>query len=174
MDAGVLSDAFFSHAAERWAERLRVRSTESDRDVPPDAPLIDRIAAFGFTADTLSALALSSLVEVAWSDGDLDAPEQAAVLAGVEAAGLAAGTAGHALVQSWIDARPPAELFELGRAYRRALSEELSVETRFRVRERLIDSARSVAEASGGFLGLRAVSGEEEAVLERLDEDFGL
>jgi hypothetical protein len=57
---------------------------------------------------------------------------------------------------------------------RRALVPELSVETRFRVRERLIHHARGVAEASGGFLGMRAVSSEEEAVLERLDEDFGL
>ncbi|MDH3687227.1 MAG: hypothetical protein OEP95_13435 [Myxococcales bacterium] len=172
MAEGLLSDVFFDRAVARWSEALRAR--ESDRAGAAAESLAVSMAAFGVTADALPALALSSLVEVAWSDGDLDVPERTAVLAGVEAAGLVAGSAGHGLVQTWLEACPPPELFALGREYRRQLSADLSVETRFRVREHLVDAARSVAEASGGFLGMRAVSSEEEAVLEQLDEDFGL
>lgn len=178
MDETVLGDAFLLRAANRWCEALQAHETGralgTDGGPVPDAAVVERIAALGIRAETLAALALSPLIEVAWSDGDIDGPERAAVLAGIEDAGVPAGTESHELLGSWLDARPSAEVYEAGSAYRCALSRELSVETRFRVRERLSRHARRVAEASGGFLGMRAVSTEEEIVLERLDEDFGL
>jgi len=178
MDESVLGDAFLLRVADRWCDALRAhgenRPAAEEEGRVPDPAVLERIAALGIRAETLAALALSSLIEVAWSDGDLDGHERAAVLAGIEGAGVATGTESHALLGSWLDAPPPTEVYEVGSAYRRALCRDLSVETRFRVRERLIGHVRRVAEASGGFLGVRAVSKEEELVLERLDEEFGL
>jgi hypothetical protein len=177
MDGKVLEDAFFRREVDLWRAQLLVRNEAPGAgagDGVVDAALIERMAVLGISSETLDALTLISLVEVAWSDGDLDDYERAAVLRGAEAAGVPAGSPSHDLLRTWLDEPPGEALHDTARDYIRALSAGLSVETRIRLRERLVGYARGVAEASGGFLGIRAVSREEEAVLEQLDEAFGI
>ena len=171
----LLDDVFLAREIGRWAEALE-RSAAGDPALAggPDVGGVARLERLGVSAATLPAFTLAVLVEVAWSDGDLDEPERAAVLAGAEAAGLERGSAAWALLETWLAAPPPAGFANAVHGYWQAVAAALSVETRFRVREQLIGRARAVAEASGGFLGMRSVSSDEEAVLERIDADFGL
>ena len=118
--------------------------------------------------DVLSAMTLVPLVEVAWADGQMDTEERAAILRAAADQGIDPASRAHDLLARWLDRRPPAGLFDAWRAYIQVVLEPLLPEEREQLREALIGRARAVAEAAGGFLGIGAISKEEEQVLERL------
>lgn len=176
------------------AARLRLRTRESALDeaffrVPAifqpqvgDAPgadlvldpsLSEALAGLGLRAETLAALTLVPLVEVAWADQHLDAEERKAVLRGAESVGIAQDSPGHALLQAWLEERPDPRIFEAWREFVAALCARLSIEGQLQLREDLMGRAREVAEAAGGFLGVRSISRREEAVLRELESVFG-
>ena len=53
-----------------------------------------------------------------------------------------------------------------------ALCARLSIEGQLELREDLLGRAREVAEAAGGFLGVRSISRREETVLRELESVF--
>jgi uncharacterized membrane protein YebE (DUF533 family) len=122
-----------------------------------DPAVLDHLVALGIAPETLLALRLVPLVEVAWADGHLDDRERRAVLSALSAAGLAPGSAAYALVESWLASPPPPALLEAWTGERAQL------------RDSVLRQARAVAEAAGGFLGLGRISDAEAAVLRRLE-----
>lgn len=178
--ARALEDAFYRREADRY--RLQLRESESagatadqltDAAGIPDSDVVGRLAGLGIRADTLAALTLIPLVEVAWADGRLDDGERQAVLSGAESYGLTAESPSHGLLQVWLEHRPAPELLELWCDYIGEVSRQLSVESRLRLKGHILGRARAVAEAAGGLLGFVAVSREEESMLARLDAAFG-
>lgn len=137
-----------------------------------DASLLDRLVALGIRADTVEALVLVPLVEVAWADGTMDPREREAVLRAAASVGIAKESPGYDLLEAWTHARPAPELMESWRSYIRTLGRELSADHRWHLEEQVMGKARAVAEAAGGFLGLAKVSKAEEAVLSDLEAAF--
>ena len=138
-----------------------------------DPALLARLAAAGVRAETLAALTLIPLVQVAWADGKLDARERAAVLSGAESTGLDAKSPSHRLLRLWLEDRPAPDLGQVWREFIGALCEQLTDRERQRLREKLLGRARSVAEAAGARLGLGVpVSREEARVLDELARAF--
>ena len=131
-----------------------------------------RLVEMGIRADTLAALTLIPLVEIAWADGRLEATERRAVLAGAEASGLAPDTASFGLLEGWLDRRPEPELLATWRDYIEAVSRELSIESRQRLRDHIMGRARAVAESAGGFMGVASISRPEEQMLQELERAF--
>ena len=125
-------------------------------------------------ADTLAALTLIPLVEVAWADGRMEDSERKAVLEGAEACGIEPTSPSAALLDAWLEERPDAELLEVWRRLIRAICESLSWEARARLEAAIVGRARDVAESAGGVLGYGSVSDEEERVLETLGAAFQL
>lgn len=175
-----LEEAFFRKENERLRERLKTeREREAERAALAsefglrDEALLDRLLELGIRIDTVEALALAPLALVAWADGKMEAREHDAVMKGAEGSGIAPGSRGYALLETWTTQRPPAELIESWRAYIKALVSELSADQRDALEERILGRARAVAEAAGGFLGLAKVSKEEETMLAELRRAFG-
>jgi hypothetical protein len=175
-----LETAFFpSHAADyREAIRLREQETAAvgalqDASGIADAALLRRLAGLGIRAETLAALTMIPIVEVAWADGEMDERERDAVLAGAESVGIEPGSPSYGLLRIWTEDPPAPALLGAWSEFIRALHVELEDGERTRLREKLIGRARTVAEAAGGILGTDPVSPEEEKVLERLDRAFG-
>lgn len=134
-----------------------------------DAALLDRLVALDIGPDGLTALSLAPLVLVAWADGDLDWHEKAAVLQAAAERHIAAGSPGHALLDGWLRQPPLPVLFEAWAGYAAALLKGMPLRERAVLRAWLLDHARGVAEAAGGFLGLGwTVSPAEAAMLARL------
>ena len=156
-------------AREREAARKALASELGLRD---DA-LLDRLLDLGIRIDTVEALALAPLAFVAWADGKMEPHEHDAVMKGAEGSGIAPGSPGYALLETWTKQPPPAELMESWRAYIQALVRELSAEQRAALEERILGRAHAVAKAAGGFLGVAAVSKQEEAMLAELKLAFG-
>jgi len=138
-----------------------------------DHALLARLAAAGVRAETLAALTLIPLVEVAWADGEMDARERAAVLSGAESTGIAPKSPSHRLLRLWLEDRPAPDLLEMWKDFIRALCGRLAERERRQLKAKLLGRARSVAEAAGTVLGLGdPVSREEARMLEELARAF--
>jgi hypothetical protein len=175
-----LEDSFFLEEDRALIERLKARRRmEEDRQALAhasgirDQKVLDRLVELGVKPESVAPLALVPIVEVAWADGALDEKERKAVLKAAEARGISAGDLEHQLLEHWLDRRPEPHLLEAWEHYVTGLLPELAAEQQRALRRELIEQARSVAEASGGFLGLgNKVSSEEAAMLKRLEAAF--
>jgi len=177
-----LEEAFFKQQHEAQLAKLRLRQEQQEArealaaasGIGDDPDLLDRLAALGIRAETLAALTLIPLVEVAWADGKMEARERDAILRGAESSGIEPGSPSYGLLEIWTRDRPAPELMESWKGYITALAAELSADQKWHLEEKIVGRARSVAEAAGGFLGLgRKVSAEEESVLLELERAFG-
>jgi hypothetical protein len=176
-----LEDSFFrkQHAAVLSELRAR-RGGRADRAEASrasglsDQVLLDLVLDLGMATETLAALSLVPLVEVAWADGRMEGSERSAILSAAAAQGLERGTPGFDLLRSWLEERPDAGLLESWTVYVRGLATRLAPEDRARLRGGLLRRARIVAQAAGGFLRLGSkISEDEEAMLQRLEQAFG-
>jgi uncharacterized tellurite resistance protein B-like protein len=175
-----LEEEFFQHETERLRQRLRSELESSrQRDALARASgishpdVLDRLIDIGLDAETVLALGLVPLVEVAWADGQMDEKERRAVLAAAREAGIQDATPAALLLEAWLSAAPPPRLREAWLAYVHALCAELDAKQRLELREDLLGRARRVAEAAGGFLGLGSrVSSPERKELDRLEGAF--
>ncbi len=175
-----LEEAFFRKEQERLHDLQQLRNEEAsatralaEASGIEDETILGRLASLGVRAETLAALTLIPLVEVAWADDKMEGREREAVLAGAESSGIAAGSPSHGLLQLWLDDRPAPDLSSAWRDFMAALCAQLSAEERLRLRDNLVGRARQVAEAAGGFLGLTdPVSAVERKVLDDLAGHF--
>jgi len=171
-----LEEVFYRNDPGPWSELRRREAAAAEALAEAsglaDPALLARLAGLGIRAETLAALTLIPLVEVAWADGKMDAREKAAVLSGAESTGIDSESPSHGLLRLWLEDRPAPDLVAIWREFIAALCLELSAAERRRLRSRVVDRARRVAEAAGGILGLGHVSAEEEAVLADLERAF--
>lgn len=175
-----LEDEFFRKENDRLAAELRLKrlTAEAKAEIGGatgirDEAVLDRLVEFGIGAETLTALTLVPLVEIAWADGEIDAKERAAILDGAREQGIADGSPSLALLQEWLAHRPPPRLLAAWRDYVGVLCDEMEPEERKALKRDVLARARAVAEAAGGFLGLGSkISREEEQVYRVLETAF--
>jgi len=154
-------------------ERRAARAALAAASRITDERLLDLLVAFGINADTLIALSLVPLVEVAWADGRVEDAEKQAILAAATAAGLEESSTGHKLLASTLSQRPQAGLRTMWRQYVTSICTTLSAEARDALEAELLQQARCVAEAAGGFMGLGSkISSTEEALLAEIAAAF--
>ncbi len=130
-----------------------------------DEVLLDQLAALGIKPETLVVLSLVPLVEIAWADGTLQASERQAILEAARMAGLVRGSGGDRLLQGCLSEPPPAHLRTLWVQYIKALRVGLSDEEREALKVDLVERARRVAGAAGGFIGMGPKLSSKEAAL---------
>ena len=147
-------------------EELRKASGMTDQAV------LDKLVALGLRGNTIAALSLVPLIQVAWADGKIQDNERTAILQGAHGKGLEKGTAGYELLQTWLQKKPSIELIEAWEAYIKALGSQLNDEQNRLLKNQIVGFAKMVAAAAGGFLGIGKISAEEEKVLERIEAAF--
>ncbi len=175
-----LDDAFYREGTEAFRVQLELRRAEEDalEDLADasgirDEEVLRRLAGLGIRADTLAALTLIPLIEVAWADGEMDAKEREAVLSGAESSGIPRESPSRGLLQIWIEDPPAPDLVDAWREFIGALCRELDDEQTENLRSNLLRRARAVAEAAGGIPAVRpSISKEERMVLESLGRAF--
>lgn len=175
-----LEEEFFRKENARLAADLRLRRlTEESKSQMraisgiEDEAVLDKLVDLGIGAETLAAMTLVPLVEVAWADAKMDAKEREAILKGAEAAGVERGTPAFALLEDWLVNRPPPRLLAAWRDYIGALCEEMLPENRKELKREVLARAKAVAEAAGGFLGMGSkMSAEEKQVYAILETAF--
>ena len=175
-----LEDQFFRKEGERLREKLRARKDQEEAKAElrrvsgiDDDAILDHLAGLGVRADTLAALSLVPLVEVAWADGKLEAREKEALLEAARDAGIDPRHPAYELLANWMVHRPEPRMLDAWSAFVRGLGESLDEAERRELKAKLLGRARRVAEAAGGILGLgNKVSPEEEKMLGVLAKVF--
>jgi hypothetical protein len=175
-----LEDEFFRREDQRLLARLKeLRSAETSREALSKASgitkpeVLDRLLKLGIQAQTLAALSIVPLIEVAWADGALDAKERRALLEHAGAAGITSGSPAYGLLEAWLEHRPSQQLLDAWRDLVRAIREQIGAEEAGRLKAEIVERARVVARASGGVLGLGSkVSRAEAAMLASLERPF--
>jgi hypothetical protein len=173
----VLEEAFYRDSDAMVTVRHEPEEDEIDNLATasgiPDTDLLAKLAQLGIRSDTLAALTLVPLIEVAWADGHMDDKEKSAVLAGAASVGIEEGSPSHSLLRRWVEEQPSPDLFKLWRQYIGALCQELGGQAVTRLRDAILDRSREVARAAGSFLGFgNNISPEEAAVLSELRDSF--
>jgi hypothetical protein len=173
-----LEDEFFRREDQRLLERLgQLKAAETAREALAKATgitqpaVLEKLLALGIRAETVAALAVVPLVEVAWADGVLDAKERRAV---VERAGIAKDSTEGALLEAWLDRQPEPKLLTAWTQLVQGMCEHLDPEGIARLKTGLLERARAVAAASGGLFGVGSkVSRAEAEMLTKLEAAFG-
>ncbi|TCI00187.1 hypothetical protein EJV46_05945 [Roseococcus sp. SYP-B2431] len=175
-----LEEAFFAQQNEELRRRIADAGAQSDRRAAlaaashiQDPAVLDRLLQLGLSAGTLSALTLVPLVLVAWADGDLSDLERNAVMEAAATEGIHQDHPSHALLEGWLRVKPGPQLVAAWKDYVRALAQPLDLEARRQLEVQVMDKARQVADAAGGFLGLTSrISVAEREMLSDLSAAF--
>jgi len=168
-----LEEGYFTKLDRERIERLRTErergeareSLARQSEIAEDS--VDFLLDIGIAAETLPAIDWIPLVEVAWSDGDVDKPEAEVLLAAAESDHVDSAHPAHQLLSSWIEKRPGPALFDAWK-----LHVSLAGRTPEQ-RAQILDRSREVAGASGGFMGIKTVSSSESTVLEKIEALLG-
>jgi len=175
-----LESQFFAKREQQLIEKMRgalekehPRETLKQMTGIQDDAIIDSLVRLHVNHETLAAFALYPLVEVAWADGKVDQREREAFFRAAAEIGLAEGTPGHFALKEFLKDTPREEARKAWFAWSSEVNKQLEPAERKKVREALLQRARAVAEATGGFLGLgtRITAGEQK-VLDRIAEAF--
>lgn len=172
-----LEDEFFRREDKRLMERLHeLKTAEATREALGKASgitkpaVLDKLMELGIRAETIAALSIVPLIEVAWADGALDAKERRAI---VERVGVARDSTAGALLEAWLDRRPDPKLLDAWTHLVQAMSEQLGPAEAARLKTGLLERARAVAGATGGVLGIGSkISAPEAAMLAKLEAAF--
>jgi len=176
-----LEDAFFQKEEKKLVERLQaLRKLKETKEVLSkvsgiqDDGVLQKLVDLGIQAETVASLAAIPLVEVAWADGKVDEKERQAIRSAIESEGIRRGDIEYELLDAWLARKPEPKLLDAWKHYVEGLCTALSSEERTALKRELLEHARAIAEASGGFLGLgNKISPAEAAVLRSLAEAFG-
>ena len=172
-----LEEEFFHREDQRLMARLNeLKAAETAREALAKASgitkpaVLEKLMELGIRAETVAALSIVPLVEVAWADGELDAKERRAI---VDRAGVARGSAEGALLEAWLDRRPDPKLLTAWTHLVQGMCEHLDADGAARLKTGLLERAAAVAAASGGLLGVGSkVSRSEAAMLAKLEAAF--
>ena len=151
---------------QRSKDELRKASGMTDDTV------LDQLVALGLRSNTIAALSLVPLIQVAWADGEIQDNERTAILQGAHGKGLEEGSDGYELLQNWLKRQPGDDLFTAWEAYIKALASQLNDEQNRLLKNQIVGFAKMVAAAAGGILGFGKVSASEESVLHRIEAAF--
>jgi hypothetical protein len=168
--------AFFARKEQELLEKMRRRAAAAaERKELADAmgitneEILTALQDLGYDRDSIALLHLVPLVEVAWADNAVAARERDMILDVAKSRGVEEGSVAFKKLESWLTNCPEPEFFEKSLHVIRAMLESLPADQRDRSARDLVTYTQSIAEASGGFLGLgRKVSEEEREVLERI------
>ena len=175
-----LGNAFFDGSAAEQRARIQLQAQErAARDLIAEATgitdmgLLAELAGLGIRVETLSALTLVPLIEVAWADGEMDAAERERILDGATSIGIEAGSTSYRLLEIWIEESQAPDLTNLWHDFTRALCDQLTPAEAEKLEQNVLGRARSVAAAAGDARERSPyVSDVEEACLAKLAEAF--
>ena len=175
-----LEEEFFRKENEKLRQQLRAKmESQKHREGLAKASgishpeVLDHLVKLGLDAETVIALGLVPLIDVAWADGKMDEKERLAVLSAAREKGVDDASPAGLLLAGWLSAPPAPKLRQAWIDYVRALCQKLDAKEQAELRDDLLGRARAVAEAAGGFLGLGSkVSSREQQELARLEAAF--
>jgi hypothetical protein len=172
-----LEETFFAKENERLLRELRDKAKLDEKRKAlhavvkvKDPAIIEHLLELGVGPESIVAIALVPMAAVAWADGSLDDKERKAILQAASERGIQPRSASYTMLEVWLKQKPSQKLLEAWKKYARGIWEQLTKDEQVLMRVSLVDRAREVAEAAGGFLGVASISPKEEALLKELEK----
>jgi hypothetical protein len=174
-----LEDEFFHRVDEKLVKRLR-EQWQHDRDVESlkretritDESVIEALLDAGILPGMIQVMMLVPAIHVAWANGFVEKPERDAVLRAANSIGIDdSSTTGHLLLL-WLEREPKPELFQAWWDYIVALTGVLDIAAYRHLHDTAVGTAKDIAEATGGFLGIHSISAEEQTAIDQIDDAF--
>jgi len=175
-DGFSLEDAFFAKESARLLEEMRKKAEHTERRdllrrivAIEDDGFLDRLIALGIGPERAMVLRLTPLVFVAWADGHVDPNERQAVLNAAARQGIAAEEMSQEVLGDWLERKPDPRILEMWKEYIRQIWPRFTAEEQQQMRHNLLAATQEVAQAAGGFLGMKSISAAERQVLDDLE-----
>ncbi len=174
-----LEDEFFYRVDMELAEQLRQRLKRDARKSTlakvcgwASDELLEHLVDADITAENLASLTLVPLVRVAWADRHVEQAEKEAILRAATTHKCPEDSVAYPLLESWLNAAPLASLFSTWQEYTQALCATLPEDACQALKREVMAQTREVAEAAGGFMGIKKISAAEEHVLAEIEAVF--
>lgn len=175
-----LEEKFFRERDMQLLRALREKTAAEERrkglaqasGITHDA-LLDKLDKLGVSGQTLTALLLVPLIQVAWADGKLDEKERLSVMGALEQKGVGSEHPAYQLLEGWLRRKPDPQLLGVWKEYVASLGKVLGETEKNELRDDLLQRAKAVAESAGGILGLGSkISKAEQKMLDELARAF--
>ncbi len=129
-----------------------------------DPELAETLAGLGINRDTIPVLHLVPIVQVGWASGSIEESERVLLERAARQSGVQEGSVAWDAFQKMLTSPPDRTLYDASLAYIVAMEPESNCQS-------LLDTARSVADATGGLFGL--LGNVEKAERDALQEIAG-
>ena len=136
-----------------------------------DPALLKDLEDLGFTPETIALLPIVPVIQMAWAEGGITAAERTLIVDLARQRGIAHGSAADRQLEDWMNNRPAASVFTRATRLIRAMLDS-GQEAAIMSADEVVKHAESIAQASGGILGLARVSNEEKAILASLASEL--
>jgi hypothetical protein len=174
-----LEEAFFKERDRQLMEKLRsqLATFEEKRKLAHVTGIVEdhvlsSLASAGVRAETLAAVALIPLVEVAWCDGLVAPEEREAILNAATQQGIHRDSPSRELLEHWLTERPDARIIEAWEEYVHELARIMPGPTLEAMKKNIVNRMQNVATAAGGFLGLSTVSKHEQQKMDEIAKSW--
>ena len=166
-----LEEEYFRRKDKELIEKMRHAAAAADARAEmgkalglTDPEILQELETLGFTPETMVLLPLVPVIQVAWAEGGVTAAERGLISRLARARGIQDGSAADRQLADWLDRRPGEQVFAQATRLIRAMLAvpgpgDLSADD-------LVQHCESIADASGGMLGIIGrVSAEEREIL---------
>ena len=176
--AAALEGAFFARQDQALLDALRTRARERDLARVTgieDAGLLALLVAEGIQVETLVALLLVPMIEIAWADDRVTALESNTLHAELGDVGIRPASPAGEILEKWLAERPASQLMDAWERYVSELERTMSAEGFAELGDRITRMCRAEADSDGGVLRIgRRISPEEKAVIARVEGALAL
>ena len=166
-----LEEEYFRKKDKELIEKMRRAATAAEARAEmgektglTDPDMLQELEALGFTPETVVLLPLVPVVQMSWAEGGVTPAERYLIVQLARARGIEEGGAADRQLSDWLDCRPGGHVFTHATRLIRAMLAapahgDLTVDD-------LVKYCESIADASGGILGMIGrVSAEERQLL---------
>jgi len=174
-----LEDAFFKAKDHQLLDKMRseLAALEEKKKLAHvsgivEQHVLDQLVKSGVTAESLTAVVMIPIMEVAWVDGSLSPDERDAVLNAAVEQGISADSASYELLKTWLKERPNPKIIAAWKDYVREVARMMPRGALAEFKCAMINRATRVAESAGGFLGIATISKSERAKIDELSKAY--
>jgi hypothetical protein len=174
-----LEEEYFHRKEREVIEKMR-RKAESDAQRSrlgeqagvADQDVLRDLEELGYTPETVMLLHLVPLIQTAWAEGGITQKERDLIVKAARSRGIDAGSPADQQLNRWLAQKPSEELFEKTLRAVGTILQAQSPDARAASERDLLSLATAIASASGGIVGLRAVSEEERQILTHISDEL--
>ena len=175
-----LEEQFFQQHEKELVQKLKdAAARESSKDELQkltgisDNNVLGALAELKLGGAATLVMSLYPVIEVAWADGTIDAKEREAIMEASKSIGLEKASPAYEFLGKWIAEKPEQSWHTLWVDYVKALVTHMKPDDKALLKTTVLGRALTVAEASGGFMGVAfRVSDAEKRVLAKLEQAF--